>query len=207
MCNFKIRDMKHFSTVLGALSFIGVVVLFVLHYGNASNEVAVSTETVVNESGAGAKIAYVNTDSLLSDKFLLYKEMSETFMKTQEARLTDLNIKAKALDQEAQEWQRKVQNNGFLTEQRAVEARDKIIAKQQELQSLQQEMSDKSAMEEIEMSTKVFDEVTSFLEEYNKSKGYSIILATTMPGAVLYAEQGMDITSEVIEGLNARYKK
>ncbi|MBP3419502.1 MAG: OmpH family outer membrane protein [Marinifilaceae bacterium] len=199
--------MKHFSTVLGALSFIGVVVLFVLHYGNASNEVAVSTETVVNESGAGAKIAYVNTDSLLSDKFLLYKEMSETFMKTQEARLTDLNIKAKALDQEAQEWQRKVQNNGFLTEQRAVEARDKIIAKQQELQSLQQEMSDKSAMEEIEMSTKVFDEVTSFLEEYNKSKGYSIILATTMPGAVLYAEQGMDITSEVIEGLNARYKK
>lgn len=199
--------MKHFSTVLGALSFIGVVVLFVLHYGNASNEVAVSTETVVSEGGAGAKIAYVNTDSLLSDKFLLYKEMSETFMKTQEARLTDLNIKAKALDQEAQEWQRKVQNNGFLTEQRAVEARDKIIAKQQELQSLQQEMSDKSTMEEIEMSKKVFEEVTSFLEEYNKSKGYSIILATTMPGAVLYAEQGLDITSEVIEGLNARYKK
>lgn len=198
--------MKHFSTVLSALSFIGVIVLFVLQFGQSSDAPAVSDNNVVT-AGGEAKIAYVNTDSLLSDKFLLYKELSETFMKTQEARITDLNIKAKALDQEAQEWQRKVQNNGFLTEQRAIEARDKIVAKQSELQSLQQEMSDKSALEEIEMSTKVFDEVTAFLKEYNKSKGYSIILATTIPGSVLYAESGLDITAEVIEGLNARYTK
>ncbi len=200
--------MKNFSTVLGALSFIGVIVLFVLHFNGSSaqvNETNVSTEGAV--AASDAKIVYVNTDSLLSDKFLLYKELSEKFMKTQESRITDLNIKAKALDQEAQEWQRKVQNNGFLTEQRALEARDKILAKQQELQSLQQELNDKSTMEEIEMSKQVFDEVTAFLKEYNKSKGYSIILATTMPGSILYAEQGFDITSEVLAGLNARYNK
>lgn len=196
--------MKNFSTILGALSFVGVVVLFVLHFGNAPKQ---SDANVAVVSNADAKIVYVNTDSLLSEKFLLYKELSEKFLKTQEARITDLNIKAKALDQEAQEWQRKVQNNGFLTEQRALEARDKIIQKQQELQTLQQELNDKSVLEETEMSMQVFDEVTAFLKEYNKDKGYSIILATTMPGSVLYAEPGFDITSEVIEGLNARYKK
>lgn len=197
--------MKHLSTVLGALSFIGVIVLFVLQFGQSANQ---QVETTSVESAVeGAKIVYVNTDSLLSEKFLLYKELSEKFMKTQEERITDLNIKAKSLDQEAQEWQRKVQNNGFLTEQRALEARDKILAKQQELQNLQQELNDKSTMEEIEMSNKVFDEVTAFLKEYNKTKGYSIILATTMPGSVLYAEPGFDITSEVLAGLNARYKK
>ena len=111
------------------------------------------------------------------------------------------------MDQEAQEWQRKVQNNGFLTEQRALEARDKIIKKQQELQTLQQELNDKSILEETEMSMQVFGEVTEFLKEYNKEKGYSIILATTMPGSILYAEPGFDITSEVLQGLNARYKK
>ena len=201
--------MKNFSTILGTLSFIGVIVLFVLHFNSSSAEGGNATNTTSESAVAAsdAKIVYVNTDSLLSDKFLLYKELSEKFMKTQEARITDLNIKAKALDQEAQEWQRKVQNNGFLTEQRALEARDKILAKQQELQSLQQELNDKSTMEEIGMSTQVFDEVTAFLKEYNKSKGYSIILATTMPGSILYAEQGFDITSEVLEGLNARYNK
>lgn len=199
--------MKNFSTVLGALSFIGVIVLFVLHFNGSSTESDNTTTTEGAVVASDAKIVYVNTDSLLSDKFLLYKELSEKFMKTQEARITDLNIKAKALDQEAQEWQRKVQNNGFLTEQRALEARDKILVKQQELQNLQQELNDKSTMEEIEMSTQVFDEVTAFLKEYNKSKGYSIILATTMPGSILYAEQGFDITSEVLEGLNARYNK
>lgn len=199
--------MKNFSTVLGALSFIGVIVLFVLHFNGSSTESGNTTTTEGAVVASDAKIVYVNTDSLLSDKFLLYKELSEKFMKTQEARITDLNIKAKALDQEAQEWQRKVQNNGFLTEQRALEARDKILVKQQELQNLQQELNDKSTMEEIEMSTQVFDEVTAFLKEYNKSKGYSIILATTMPGSILYAEQGFDITSEVLEGLNARYNK
>lgn len=196
--------MKNFSTILGALSFVGVIILFVMHF---SQTPATEQSTTSVTTNADAKIVYVNTDSLLSEKFLLYKELSEKFMKTQEARITDLNIKAKALDQEAQEWQRKVQNNGFLTEQRALEARDKIIQKQQELQTLQQELNDKSVLEETEMSMQVFGEVTAFLKEYNKEKGYSIILATTMPGSVLYAEPGFDITSEVLEGLNARYKK
>ena len=196
--------MKNFSTILGAISFVGVIILFVMHFNQAP---ATEQSSVGVSTNADAKIVYVNTDSLLSEKFLLYKELSEKFMKTQEARITDLNIKAKALDQEAQEWQRKVQNNGFLTEQRALEARDKIIQKQQELQNLQQELNDKSVLEETEMSMQVFGEVTAFLKEYNKEKGYSIILATTMPGSVLYAEPGFDITSEVLEGLNARYKK
>ena len=196
--------MKNFSTILGALSFIGVIILFVLHFSQTPATEQSNASVVTN---ADAKIVYVNTDSLLSEKFFLYKELSEKFMKTQEARITDLNIKAKALDQEAQEWQRKVQNNGFLTEQRALEARDKIIQKQQELQTLQQELNDKSILEETEMSMQVFGEVTEFLKEYNKDKGYSIILATTMPGSILYAEPGFDITSEVLQGLTARYKK
>ena len=196
--------MKNFSTILGALSFIGVIILFVLHFSQTPATEQSNASVVTN---ADAKIVYVNTDSLLSEKFFLYKELSEKFMKTQEARITDLNIKAKALDQEAQEWQRKVQNNGFLTEQRALEARDKIIQKQQELQTLQQELNDKSILEETEMSMQVFGEVTEFLKEYNKDKGYSIILATTMPGSILYAEPGFDINSEVLQGLNARYKK
>ena len=100
-----------------------------------------------------------------------------------------------------------MQNNGFISEARAIEARDQLLVKQENFRRLQQEMMDKASREQSELNKQLFDEITNFVQEYNKEKGVSIVLSTQLGGNVLYAEDGFDITKEIVDRLNANYKK
>ena len=160
----------------------------------------------VADTADATKIVYINTDTLLNN-YQLAVELNEAFLKKQEDRRTELNIKAKAIDQEGTEFQRKLQNNGFISEARAIEARDQLLVKQENFRRLQQEMMDKASREQSELNKQLFDEITNFLKEYNKEKGFSIVLSTQLGGNVLYAEDGFDITKEIVDRLNANYKK
>ena len=48
----------------------------------------------------------------------------------------------------------------------------------------------------------VNDSIEAFIREYNMTKGYDAIF---FKAATLYVNPALDITNEVIEGLNARY--
>jgi outer membrane protein len=50
----------------------------------------------------------------------------------------------------------------------------------------------------------VNDSIKAFIAEYNKTRGYDAIL---IKNATLYINPALDITDEVVEGLNARYNK
>ena len=49
------------------------------------------------------------------------------------------------------------------------------------------------------------DSITNFIKEYNATKGYDFIL-TRVGDEILYANEAYDITEEIVEGLNQRYK-
>lgn len=198
--------MKNLSIVLNVILLVAVCVLFVLHFSDRCSGETTEQNTTNGENTDATKVVYVNTDTLLSN-YLLSVELNEAFLKKQEERRTELNVKAKTLDQEANEFQRKLQNNGFISEARAVDARDQLLVKQQNLQKLQQEMTDKMMREQNDVNKKLFESITAFLAEYNKTNGFNIVLSTTLGGNVLYAQPGYDITSEVLKGLNAGYKK
>ena len=194
--------MKNLSIVLNVVLFVAVIVLYVLYFsGHKSPETAMTSKVA-----DATKIVYINTDTLLNN-YQLAVELNEAFLKKQEDRRTELNIKAKAIDQEGTEFQRKLQNNGFISEARAIEARDQLLVKQENFRRLQQEMMDKASREQSELNKQLFDEITNFLKEYNKEKGFSIVLSTQLGGNVLYAEDGFDITKEIVDRLNANYKK
>lgn len=198
--------MKNLSIVSNVL--LGIAV-FAISFSGCTPQ---NTSTVSGGSsspashGGAARIVYINTDSLMS-KYLLAIELNEAFLKTQEERRTELNVKAKSLDQEANEFQRKLQNNGFLSEARALDARDQLMVKQENLRRLQQEMIDKTAREQNDLNKQLFDKLTVCLAEFNKEKGFDIVLSTQVGGNVLFAVDGYDITKEVVNRLNEEYKK
>lgn len=199
--------MKNLSIVLNAVLLVAVIVLYVLYFSNrqtTTGGVVLSNDG--NGSAVATKIVYINTDTLMNN-YLLAVELNEAFLKKQEERRTELNVKAKSLDQEANEFQRKLQNNGFLSEARAIDARDQLLVKQENLRRLQQEMIDKTAREQSDLNKKLLEEITNFLQEYNKERGFSIVLSTQIGGNVLYAENGFDITRDVVTLLNEKYKK
>ncbi len=197
--------MKNLSIVLNVVLFVAVIVLYVLYFSDHKSPETAMTSKVAGTADA-TKIVYINTDTLLNN-YQLAVELNEAFLKKQEDRRTELNIKAKAIDQEGTEFQRKLQNNGFISEARAIEARDQLLVKQENFRRLQQEMMDKASREQSELNKQLFDEITNFLKEYNKEKGFSIVLSTQLGGNVLYAEDGFDITKEIVDRLNANYKK
>ncbi len=190
--------MKNLSIALNAALIVAVGILYVLHFSNSSAE-----SKQKSTAGEGA-IVYINTDSLLTN-YNFSRDLNEKFLKKQEDSRTDFNFKAQKLEKEAGEFQRKVQNNGFLSRERAEEAQRKLIAKQQNLQQLERELSNLLMGEQQANSKRLFDSVTNYLTEYNAAHNYSLILSTTKGGNVLLSQDGLDITAEILTGLNSRY--
>lgn len=158
---------------------------------------------LANDSTALA-IAYVNTDSLLS-AYEYAKVLSDELMSQSENKRTDLNQQLRVFQQDATEFERKVQNNGFLSMERAQSEQQRLQRKQAELQALDQQFQQELAQEQARMSGQLGDTLTNFLKEYAEGR-YQLILSTNMMnGSVLYSAPGIDITAEVVEILNARY--
>ena len=196
--------MKNLSIGLNVLLLIAVIVLYILHFSGNSKSTSNQGGTVT--MNADARIVYINMDTLLNN-YTQSRELNEAFLKKLEANRTELNIKVKNFDREAAEFRNKVENNGFMTRERAEQAQMDLMIKQQNLQKLQQEMTENAQREQMEINRKLYDAITNFLTEYNKAKGFQLILSTTLGGNVLFAQEGFDITNDVVNKLNEQYKK
>ena len=196
--------MKNLSIGLNVLLLIAVIVLYILHFSGNSKSTSNQGGTVT--MNADARIVYINMDTLLNN-YTQSRELNEAFLKKLEANRTELNIKVKNFDREAAEFRNKVENNGFMTRERAEQAQMDLMIKQQNLQKLQQEMTENAQREQMEINRKLYDAITNFLTEYNKAKGFQLILSTTLGGNVLFAQEGFDITNDVVNQLNEQYKK
>ena len=76
---------------------------------------------------------------------------------------------------------------------------------EQDLQELSNKLQN-GLMEENNKNSLLFrDSINAFLKEYNKTKGYSMIISNTGFDNLLYADSVYNITKEILEGLNARY--
>ena len=73
---------------------------------------------VISTKSGSLNLAYINTDSLLA-KYEYAKDLNESFIQKQEGSRVNLNEKARVLQTEMAEFNRKLQNNGFLSRERA----------------------------------------------------------------------------------------
>jgi len=193
--------MNKTSQILNGIIIVALVVLYVLFFNQKKNVVEPVKAVAGSES-----VVYMNIDSLLLN-YNMAKDLNEAFLKKQEERRTNLNIKAKALEKEAIALQTKIKNHGFITQSRENQAQRDFMIKRNKLQKLQEEYGLKAQAEQAEMNKKLYDKIMSYLKVYNKQKGYDIILSTTKGGTVFYAKQGYNITNDVLKGLNKGYKK
>ena len=151
-------------------------------------------------------IAYINTDSLLSGYKYAQKLSSQLMSKDESAR-ADFNQKYRVFQQDAVEFKRKVENNGFLSMERAQAEQQRLQKAEQDLQELNQRLSNELAQEQARMSMELNDTLMNFLNTFGKGR-YKLILQTSMMNrTVLYSEPSADITAEVIDALNARYNE
>lgn len=199
--------MKNISLIINAVLGVAVIVLFVLVLGGKNN----GGSPGVHFGGDSTKlvklpIAYVNIDSLLLN-YQFAKESNETLLKKQEDSRLDLNVQARQLQGEMAEFQRKLENNAFLSRERAEQEQNRLMRKEQDLQQLNAKLSQELMEVQQKVNQELRDTINAFMKEYNKDKKYELIISNTASDNILLAGEGYDITQEVIEVLNERYNK
>lgn len=79
-----------------------------------------------------------------------------------------------------------------------------IRTRQQQLEGFQKSVQEKAAKAEMEMTHKVYAAINAYIQEYGESHNYKIIMATTETGNILYGNKNVNITDDVLNGLNGK---
>jgi outer membrane protein len=81
-----------------------------------------------------------------------------------------------------------------------------LASKEQQLASYQQMIQEKVQSENLQLTQKVLDKINDYVKRYGNEHDYELILASTQYGNIVYGIEDVDITQEIIEGLNREYK-
>ena len=155
-------------------------------------------------TATGLKIAYVEVDSLMT-QYDFAKDYSVTLQKKSNNARNTLTTKGNALQAAVNNFQQKLNNNGFTSREQAASQQAAIERQQRDLQELQARLENELASETAKFNETLRDSLQSFLKDYNKDKQFSLIL-TKQGDNILLADKKYDITNDVINGLNKRYK-
>ncbi len=154
--------------------------------------------------GAGLKIAYVEVDSLMT-QYEYCKDFTLVLQKKSNNARNTLNQKGQQLQNAMNNFQQKLNNNGFTSREQAESQQAAIQRQQNDLQQLQARLENELANETATYNEGLRDSLQHFLAKYNKDKKYDLIL-TKQGDNILYATKRFDITADVINGLNKAYK-
>ena len=155
-------------------------------------------------SGEGIKIAYVEVDSLMT-QYNFAKDYSVTLQKKSNNARNTLNQKGNALQAAMANFQQKLNNNGFQSREQAASQQAAIQRQQNDLQELQSRLENELASETAKFNEALRDSLQNFLKSYNEDKKFDLILSKAGDN-ILMGNKKLDITQDVINGLNKRYK-
>ena len=155
-------------------------------------------------NGAGVKIAYVEVDSLMT-QYDFAKDYSVTLQKKSNNARNTLTQKGNALQAAVNNFQQKLNNNGFQSREQAASVQAAIQRQQNDLQELQARLENELASETSKFNEALRDSLQNFLVDYNKDKKFDLILSKAGDN-ILLGDKKFDITADVIAGLNKRYK-
>ena len=194
--------MKGTSLIVNVVLFVAIAVLYVFYFtGNRANGSVVENRS--NNAGSGeVKIAYIKADSIFLN-YDLSQDLHDDFTKKQEGYMVEYNTKRQAFEREAVAFQEKVQRGGFLTEQRAVQERDRLLGREQEIMQLDQDLSNRLADLQEANNQRLLDSLLNYVEILNVQKKYDYIFNSA---DILIGSDAYNLTSEVLLALNARYK-
>lgn len=192
--------------ICNAVLFLGLVGIYILHFtGNngGNSKVNVNAKAPVVKEG-GLKVAYVNTDTLIA-KYEYAKDMEKELMafKNQQEAYGKQQV---AKFQKDYDDYLKNGANMTLTQQQSTEAELKKRA--EKMATLEQELTAKIMERQISENTKLLNAIFAFVREYNEqNQKFDIILRKTFENSpTLYMNEAMDITDEIVNGLNEEYK-
>jgi outer membrane protein len=195
--------MKNFAIVSNVVLLAAVAVLFYLQFSKNGTE---RKDVPVQRDSTGAvrpfTIAYFEMDSVEA-KYEMVKDA-----------LAQLRTKETAIARELGGLEGKYQNRlaelnklgPSMSQSEGEAAQRELFNMQQNYQNRKQSLEQDFFNQNEKLRANIKKEIEGFLSEYNKSRQFSYIMANE-PGLLYYKDTTYNITEDVVNGLNARYKK
>lgn len=192
--------------ICNTVLLLGLIGIYIIHFTGVGTKSKVNADaTAPLEKEGGLTIAYVNTDTLLAkyqyaidmeQELLAYKDQQEAYGRQQ-------------MEKFQNDYQDYLKNgaNMTLSQQQAKEAELKQRA--EKMSTLEQELSAKILERQMSENTKLLNAIFAYVREYNAAnQQFDIILRKTFNDSpTLYLNPAMDITDEIVIGLNEEYKQ
>ena len=169
--------------------------------GSATNDSKESKSNTQLSNSFSA--AWVNIDSLITN-YDMYFDMQKVLEESGRKSEAELSTKSRDFERQAADFQNKVQK-GLVTRSEAEKLQQELGGKEQELYRLRDELRARLGEEQQVKIRQIQQSINDYLVEYNKDKGYHLILSSTFGGPLLYGHPALDITQEVMKGLNEKY--
>lgn len=194
--------MNKISTVLSILSLVLVGVLYYLHFSGKEKPGKSSHATTKSPGTGDFRIAYFDIDSL-QENYEHYKDAIEELKKTEQGMAAELQGLRTRYQGYINELQKKGEN---MTQAEGEKAQRELQTMDRNYSKRERELQNDLQNRQVDMLKRLNSEIESFLEDYNKQKGYAYIFSY-QPGNLLYFKDSLyDITPDVVRGLNDLYK-
>jgi len=205
--------MRKVNLAIHIVLIIAVVVLFVLQFTSLGEQKKGGTKSETQQERAeGAvtikgdlRVAYVNIDTLLAD-YEMYQDKRDEFIEQQTSSQAELQSRSEELKQKFQDLREKL-NKGLITRAKAQMMQKDLGQREQQLYQMRSQMSSELAEKEQVIYRQVLNSVMDYLDDYADNHDYHYILSYSFGGPILYKKEKLNITSDVLQGLNQAYQK
>ena len=196
------------KTIIG-ISAIALAAVILLSVSISCNNTAAPAGNKGADSTAVAgSIVYFDLDRVLNEY-----DMANDLRSVAETKINsinqEVNRRGTKLEKDIKAFQDKI-NKGLMTQSVAEIQSKKLQDQQNSFQQYAAQKQQEIAEEQQVMMNQIADAIKTFIDEFNAEKGYAMILTTQgdiLPAPVVTADPALDITDQILEGLNAAYVK
>jgi len=206
---FETEQKNRLPLILSGLSLAGVVILFCLYFiGNkkccTSNNApdSVITPVSASETPSELRIAFVDTDSIL-EKYTLVSDSKKAVESLHASK--EKQFKA-AQDKLEADYNAYIQTGASLTLQQQQAKEEELTQRGVKLRQMEDQFMTEINDKLQEKNKTTADSVINYIKRYNQSHQYTLILEKSGINGILYGEPALDITRDILDGLNAEYE-
>ena len=192
--------MKTFLLSTNIILLILVGYLYYFHFHKDKTPILISKESKGNELPSCNKVAYIDLDSLQSN-YEYYKKLKGEFERKQQAS----NDEVAGLQKKYQVRAMQLQQKGpTMTQPEQEAAMKEINQMQQDLQAKKQKLDNDLYTYNAKNKDDILTRIQNYLKDYNKDGRYDYIFSYE-PGFMFYKDTTLNVTNDVIKGLNNLY--
>ena len=197
---------KSTHQILYIILFVLLAVLYFIQFSSSSNTENIPTVekqlTIQPLNEGSLNIAFVNSDTVSK-----YYEFAKKIQKTLTTKRSEAEgqIKSKyfAYESLVQEFEKA---SPIMGDREKMEKAQKIRLLEQEIMQVEQQLSEQVSRQELELTQSYIVKTNDYMQEIGKTLGYDYVMSYRVGGAMLYANERHDITTEIIKLLNERYE-